>query len=123
VSLEQLRMVQPLTPVMSVQNRYTLTDRASESVLEHCTQTNIAFIPRGLLASNSSLPDTVFALAARHGVTVGALALAWALARSPVILPAPTTTSIAHLEANMAAVALVLPAEDVTALTALRVID
>jgi pyridoxine 4-dehydrogenase len=121
VSLEQLRMVAPLTPIVSVQNRYTLTDRTSEAVLAHCIQNDIAFIPRGLLASNPGLPGWVLALARRHGVTVGALSLEWALGRATVMLPAPTTASVAHLEANVAAASNSLGSEDVAALTALSV--
>jgi pyridoxine 4-dehydrogenase len=121
VSLEQLRMVGALTPIVSVQNRYTLTDRTSETVLEHCIQNGIAFIPRGLLASNHGLPDWVSALARRHGVTVGALSLEWALARATVILPAPTTASIGHLEANVAAADISLSREDIVTLTALSI--
>ena len=88
-----------------MQNRYNLVDRGSESVLDYCAQHGIGFIPwfplaAGDLAKPGSLLDT---LAARHSATPGQLAVAWLLKRSPVMLPIPGTSRVAHLEQNVAA--------------------
>ena len=120
VSIQQLQMVQPLTPIVSVQNRYSIHDRGSEAVLAHCTREGIAFIPRALLVPNPTpAGEAVSALATRHGVTVAQLVLAWALDRSPAMLPIPGTSSIGHLEDNLAAASVHLSPTEVTALTAL----
>jgi aryl-alcohol dehydrogenase-like predicted oxidoreductase len=100
--------------VATVQNRYNLVDRGSEAVLEHCTQAGIGFIPwyplaAGELARPGSLVDVI---ARRHGATPGQVALAWLLARSPVILPIPGTSKVRHLEENAAAAALQLSREE-----------
>ena len=88
-----------------MQNRYNLVDRTSEDVLAHCERHGIGFIPwhplaAGDLARPGSLLDT---LARRHGAAPGQVALAWTLKRSPVMLPIPGTSKVAHLEENVAA--------------------
>jgi aryl-alcohol dehydrogenase-like predicted oxidoreductase len=92
-------------PIASVQNRYNLTDRASEDVLEACERQNIGFIPwfplaTGDLAKPGSRLDQI---ARDNNATPAQIALAWLLKRSPVMLPIPGTSSVAHLEENMAA--------------------
>jgi aryl-alcohol dehydrogenase-like predicted oxidoreductase len=89
-----------------VQNRYNLVDRGSEDVLNFCEKHGIGFIPwyplaAGNLAKNGSILD---AIAKAHGATPSQIALAWVLKRSPVMLPIPGTSKVAHLEENVAAV-------------------
>ena len=123
VSVDELRAVQAMTPVASVQNRYSVGDRAWEPVLRACEAEGIAFIPwyplaAGDLGEGSAVLDRV---ATKHGSTRYAVALAWLLRHSPVIVPIPGTSSIAHLEENMRAEALAqaLTAEDMAALDAI----
>jgi len=100
--IEQARKV---VEIVSVQNKYNIGDRAHEDVVDYCTKNEIVFIPwfpvaAGKLAQAGGALD---AAAKKNGVTVGQLSLAWLLRRSPMILPIPGTTSVAHLEENMAA--------------------
>jgi pyridoxine 4-dehydrogenase len=104
VSVAELRRAQAVTEIVSVQNRYSFTDRASDRVLEICRQDGIAFLPwfplaAGALTRNSELEI----LAATHDATAAQIAIAWLLARSPAMLPIPGTSSAAHLEENIAA--------------------
>jgi pyridoxine 4-dehydrogenase len=110
VSVEQLRRAQALVPIVSVQNRYNLSDRASEDVLEVCGKEAIGFLPWYPLATGAltRAGGPLEAVAGRHGATIGQVALAWLLHHSPVMLPIPGTSSIAHLEENVAAAALQL---------------
>jgi aryl-alcohol dehydrogenase-like predicted oxidoreductase len=113
VSVDELEQARGIVEVVTVQNRYNLTDRSSEDVLEVCDEAGIGFIPWfplavGSLADKGGPLDEV---AGRHGATPGQVALAWLLARSPVMLPIPGTSSIEHLEENVAAARLAL-AED-----------
>jgi len=96
--------------IVSVQNLYNVGDRQHEDVLEYCERHNIAFIPwfpvaAGKLAQPGGKLDEI---AKRHGSTVAQLSIAWLLHRSPVILPIPGTSSVAHLEENMKAADLSL---------------
>ena len=105
VSTEELDQARGIVDVVSVQNRYNLTDRRSEDVLEACERARIAFIPwfplaTGRLAEPGGVLDGV---ARAHDATPAQIALAWLLARSPVMLPIPGTSSIEHLEENLAA--------------------
>jgi pyridoxine 4-dehydrogenase len=100
--IEQARKV---VEIVSVQNQYNLTDRQHEDVVDYCTKHKLAFIPwfpvaAGKLAKPGGKLDTV---AKAHGATVSQLSLAWLLHHSPVMLPIPGTSSIAHLEENIAA--------------------
>lgn len=110
VNVDQLERAQKLTPIVSVQNRYSLMDRTSESVLEACSQEEVAFIPwNPLEVGELSRAGGVLAeIAARNNATPGQVALAWLLAHSPVMLPIPGTSKVAHLEENIGAVALEL---------------
>jgi len=110
VNVDELGQAQEIVPISSVQNRYNLTDRGSEDVLERCEGDNIAFIPWFPLASGSlSRPGgPVDEIASNHDATPGQVALAWLLRRSPVMLPIPGTSSVAHLEENVAAVSVEL---------------
>jgi pyridoxine 4-dehydrogenase len=114
VSVEQLGQARELVEVVTVQNRYNLTDRSSEDVLEACEAAGIGFIPwfplaTGSLAAPGGALDEV---AHAHDATPGQVALAWLLARSRVMLPIPGTSSVEHLEENMAAEPLTLTDEE-----------
>ena len=105
VSVEQIEQARKVIDIVSVQNEYNITERKSEPVLEYCTKHNLAFIPwfpvaAGKLAQAGGVLDT---MAKKHDATVSQLSLAWLLHRSPVMLPIPGTSSIAHLEENMKA--------------------
>jgi pyridoxine 4-dehydrogenase len=108
VSVGQIQHAQAIVPVVSVQNRYSLADRGSEDVLKYCEQEGIAFIPWFPLAAGqlSGAQSPVSSVAAQLKATPSQVALAWLLARSPVILPIPGTSSVAHLEENVAAAGL-----------------
>jgi aryl-alcohol dehydrogenase-like predicted oxidoreductase len=114
VSVAQLEQGLAMTEIVTVQNRYNLSDRASEDVLDACTERGIGFIPWFPLATGSlAQPGGPLDEVARaHDATPAQIALAWLLARSPIMLPIPGTSKVAHLEENIGAVALELaPAE------------
>jgi aryl-alcohol dehydrogenase-like predicted oxidoreductase len=110
VSVEQLERARKLVPVVSVQNRYNLADRASEDVLKVCERDGLGFLPwYPVGAGDLTRPGGVVDRIARaHEVTAAQVALAWLLLHSPVLLPIPGTSSVAHLEENVAAAALAL---------------
>jgi len=117
VTLRQLAEARRIAPIVSVQNRYNLEDRASEDVLGACEQAGIAFLPWYPLGAGRVLRSSKLRrMAARAGTTPSHVALAWLLARSPVMLPIPGTASIPHLEENVTAAALKLAAADLAAL-------
>lgn len=117
VSVRQLEQARGIAPVVSVQNRYNIEDRASDDVLAACEKAGIAFIPWYPLGAGHALRSAkVKDVAARHGATPSQVALAWLLARSLVMLPIPGTCSIAHLEENAAAANLKLSAADIAEL-------
>ncbi len=108
VSVDEIKAASAVFPVATVQNRYNPTDRGSEAVLDHCEREKIGFIPwsplgNGALARAGLAVDTV---ARELGATPSQVALAWALKRSPVMLPIPGTSKVAHLEQNVAAASL-----------------
>ncbi len=107
-----------VVPVVSVQNRYNLGDRASEPVLERCQQEGMAFIPWFPLGAGKMAGGVgpVEEVAQAHGATPAQVALAWLLAHSPTMLPIPGTGSVEHLEENLAAAQLELSAEEVARL-------
>lgn len=119
VSVEQLQSAQEVVPIVSVQNRYNLTDRGSGDVLDYCEREGIAFIPWFPLATGDlARPGgSLDEIAARHDATPGQVALAWLLAKSPVMLPIPGTSSVEHLEENVAAADLRLTDEEIAELT------
>jgi pyridoxine 4-dehydrogenase len=120
VSVEEIEAARAVVPIATVQNLYNLADRHSEDVLEHCEANGIGFIPWFPLASGDlAKPGGPLAAAAeRHGASPGAVALAWLLHRSPVMLPIPGTSQVAHLEENMAGATLTLTDEEHAALSA-----
>ena len=114
VSVEQIQRAQHIVPIVSVQNRYNLTDRDSEDVLGFCEREGIGFIPwfplaTGDLARPGGPLDEI---ATRYGASAGQVALAWLLWRSPVMLPIPGTSSVEHLVENVAAASLELDEEE-----------
>jgi aryl-alcohol dehydrogenase-like predicted oxidoreductase len=113
VTVVQLEQARRIAPVVSVQNEFNLRNRASEDVLAASGRLGIAFLPWYPLGGSRGLRALkVKRVAARHGVAPAQVALAWLLARSPMVLPIPGTRSIDHLEANVRAAALTLTPED-----------
>jgi pyridoxine 4-dehydrogenase len=120
VSTQELEQARGIVEVVTVQNRYNLTDRSSEDVLDACEQAGVGFIPwfplaMGSLAEPGGALDEV---AHAHDATPSQVALAWLLARSKVMLPIPGTSSVEHLEENMAAAELTLSDEERDAIAA-----
>jgi pyridoxine 4-dehydrogenase len=119
VTAAELEQALAIAEIVSVQNRYSALDRGSQAVLDACTQRAIAFIPWfPLAAGDAAEADGTLAEVARsHGASPGQIALAWLLAVSPVMVPIPGTSKIAHLEENVAAADIVLSAAEVEALS------
>jgi pyridoxine 4-dehydrogenase len=112
VNAKEIERARKTVPIVSVQNKYNLSDRESEATLNYCAQHGLAFIPwfpvaAGKLAQPGGPLDE---FARRHKASVAQLSLAWLLHRSPVMLPIPGTSSVAHLEENVAAAGLRLSA-------------
>ncbi|MCU7727725.1 aldo/keto reductase [Actinoplanes sp. KI2] len=118
VTEEQLRVAQRLTPIVSIQNRYNVDDRNSESLVDLCEQERIVFLPWAPISNLEGNP-AVQQAAEKRGVTAYQIVLAWLLARSPSILPIPGTGSVAHLEENVAAAELELTPAEVAAISGL----
>jgi aryl-alcohol dehydrogenase-like predicted oxidoreductase len=118
VSVDELQEARGIVEVVTVQNRYNLEDRDSEDVLDVCEEAGIGFIPwfplsMGRLAEPGGPPDRI---AREHDTTAAQIALAWLLARSPVMLPIPGTSSVEHFEENVEAAEIKLSAEEVAAI-------
>jgi pyridoxine 4-dehydrogenase len=120
VDRKEIDRARKIAPIVSVQNRYNIQDRDSEDVLAYCEKEKLGFLPwfpigggRGLKSENP-----VNTAAKAHGVSVFQVALAWLLQRSPVMLPIPGTSSLAHLEENVAAARLKLTPEEWKAIDA-----
>jgi pyridoxine 4-dehydrogenase len=110
VTVEQLERARAVLPIAAVQNRYNLGERHHDPVLDHCAAEGIAFVPYYPLRSTDG--RAVRELAERHGATAQQIALAWLLARSPVVLPIPGTLSLEHLRENLGALELELTANE-----------
>ena len=117
VNEEQLRRAQRVTPIVSIQNRYNVDDRQSESLVDLCEQEQMVFLPWAPIQDMEGR-EAVTRVAQRHGATPHQVVLAWLLARSPSILPIPGTGSVPHLEDNVAAASVELSREEVNELTA-----
>ena len=119
VGIGELEMARGIVPIVSVQNRYNLADRGSEDVLDHCEQIGVGFIPWFPLATGKlAAPGGPLArVAARLKATPSQVAIAWLLARSPVMLPIPGTSSVAHLEENIGGALLELDETELRALS------
>jgi len=120
VPVDDIEAARRVVPIVSVQNRYNLIDRASEDVVEYCEAQGIGFIPWNPIAAGElARPGgPVDDIGRATGATPSQVALAWLLARTPVMLPIPGTASVSHLEENCAAATLQLSVEQVDALTA-----
>jgi aryl-alcohol dehydrogenase-like predicted oxidoreductase len=123
VSVEEIVAARAIVPIATVQNLYNLTNRKSEDVLEYCQHEGIGFIPwypvaAGTLTREGGPLDT---LARERDVTVGQLTLAWLLHRSPVMMPIPGTSKLAHVEENCAAAAVMLDDDTYRAVDQLHV--
>jgi aryl-alcohol dehydrogenase-like predicted oxidoreductase len=122
VSVEQIVAARKVVTISTVQNLYNLTNRQSEAALEYCQREGIGFIPwypvaAGSLARSGGPLD---ALAHKNNITVGQLSLAWLLRRSPVMMPIPGTSKVAHVEENCAAADITLDDETFDAIDALH---
>ena len=109
VTLEHLERARKIVPIVSVQNRYSFADREWDYLLDHCEKLGIAFIPWAPLGQNRQANDLLELAAAELGATRMQIALAWLLARSRIMLPIPGTSSVSHVEENIAAASLKLP--------------
>ncbi|EFQ83393.1 oxidoreductase, aldo/keto reductase family protein [Aeromicrobium marinum DSM 15272] len=120
VGIDQLLEAERTAEIVSVQNLFNLTARDAEPLLDHCTENGIGFIPWFPLATGGLVEDggPLADLAREHGATPSQLALAWLLRRSPVVLPIPGTSSVAHLEDNLGAASIELTDEQFEALDA-----
>jgi aryl-alcohol dehydrogenase-like predicted oxidoreductase len=118
VTPAEIEAARKIVEVTTVQNRYSLADRRHEETLMYCAQQGIGFLPwypinaGKLLKPDNPAAQTLATRAARHSATVAQLSLAWLLQRSPVMLPIPGTSKVAHLEENVAAAELKLNAEE-----------
>ena len=115
VTERQLREAQRLTPVVSVQNRYNLADRSSETIVDLCDQEAIAFLPWAPIQNADQLTPVLTA-ARQHGVSTRQIALAWLLARSAQILPIPGSGSPEHVAENIAAASIQLSSAEANAI-------
>lgn len=120
INVDQLIEAQKIAEIATVQNLYNLANRSAQPLLDHCTAENIGFIPWFPLATGelAGPGSKLAAIAEQKQASPSQLALAWLLAKSPVILPIPGTSSVDHLEDNMAAAGIELSEDDIDALTA-----
>jgi aryl-alcohol dehydrogenase-like predicted oxidoreductase len=118
VTPAEIEAARQIVAVTTVQNRYSLADRRHEETLAYCERQGIGFLPwypinaGKLLKADHPSAQALAGIAARHSATVAQLSLAWLLQRSPVMLPIPGTSKVAHLEENVAAAGLKLSAEE-----------
>jgi len=117
VSEAQFQAAEKVTPVVSIQNRYNVADRSSETIVDLSEQEQVAFLPWAPI-QDAEDSVAVRVAAERHGVSTRQIALAWLLARSPQILPIPGSGSADHVEANIAAASIELSADEINAISA-----
>jgi pyridoxine 4-dehydrogenase len=118
VTVEQIERAREHLEIVSVQNRYNISDREWESVVDYCDREGIAFIPWFPLNVGKLADDggELAKIADRHGARPAQVAVAWLLQRSPVVLPIPGTSKVRHLEENIAGAALRLTEEEMQAI-------
>jgi pyridoxine 4-dehydrogenase len=114
VGIEQIERARELVPIVAVQNRYNLSERHHDEVVDYCAREGLVFVPFFPLRGDEGPP--LAEIADRHGATTAQVALAWLLRRSPAMLPIPGTLSLAHLEENLAALDLELSEAEYRAL-------
>ena len=117
VDEEQLRRAQRLAPIVSIQNRYSLGDRESDSLIDLCEQESMVFLPWAPIRDLDPNP-AIQRVTEAHNATARQIVLAWLLARSPLVLPIPGTGTVSHLEENVAAAGIKLSDAEVDALQA-----
>jgi aryl-alcohol dehydrogenase-like predicted oxidoreductase len=118
VTLEHIHRAQKIVPIVSVQNRYSFSDREWDFVVDYCQANGLAFLPWGPMAQARQANDAVEKIAAARNTSTAVVSLAWLLRRSPVLLPIPGTGSVKHLEENVSAAAFRLTDEEFAALKA-----
>lgn len=118
VPVAQIEAARDIVPIASVQNRYSVADRRWDDVVEYCEDESLGFMPWSPLEAGelAEAGGPIQQVAERHGATPGQIALAWLLHRSPVMLPIPGTSSVRHLEENVAAAGLILDDEEFDAI-------
>jgi pyridoxine 4-dehydrogenase len=116
VNEEQLRKAEQIVPIVSIQNRYNVTDRSSETVVDLCEQEELAFLPWAPISDADDI-DVITKAARDHGYSPRQIVLAWLLARSPQMLPIPGSGSPEHVEDNVTAAAIKLDQGEVAAIT------
>src|SRR6266436_2392457 len=112
VTQEHIERARRIVPIVSVQNRYSFADREWDYVVDYCERNEIAFIPWFPLGAGKVAGEVLNRIAQAHGASPTQIALAWLLRRSPIMLPIPGTSSIEHLEQNVAAASLRLAEEE-----------
>lgn len=121
VSIEQIEQARQIVPIVSVQNKFSISDRSFENVLNYCTANDIAFIPHGSLGAHplkqgsplAKAEGAIAEIATKKGAKPNQIALAWLLHYAPNIILIPGTTTITHLEENMAASSITLTEEEI----------
>lgn len=119
VTVEHLERARKIVPIVSVQNRYSFSDREWDYLLDHCEAHGIAFIPWGPIAQARKANDVIAKIASARGVSTAVVSLAWLLRRSRVILPIPGTSTMAHLDENVGAAGFQLSEAEFTELAAI----
>ena len=120
VTREHIERAQKIVPIVSVQNRYGFADREWDNVVDYCTEQRIVFIPWFPLGAGKVEHEMLARVAQSHGATEKQIALAWLLHRSPMMLPIPGTSSIKHLEENVAAASIRLTPQELSELSAVE---
>ena len=123
VTREHIERARKIVPIASVQNRYSFADREWDYVVDYCEQNRIVFIPWFPLGAGKVAGDVLNEVAQAHRATPKQIALAWLLQRSPMMLPIPGTSSIEHLEENVAAASVRLDEEDYARLASIPEMD
>jgi pyridoxine 4-dehydrogenase len=116
VTLEHIRRAEKIVPIVSVQNRYSFSDREWDFVVDYCAADGIAFLPWGPMAQGRQANQAVEKIAAAHSTSTAVISLAWLLRRAPVLLPIPGTGSVKHVEENVSAAGFKLSDEEFAAL-------
>jgi pyridoxine 4-dehydrogenase len=105
VTAEHVERARKIVPIVSVQNRYSVTDRESDYIIDLCERLGLAFFPWGPLGRGARRQSTAFERVAKtHGASIAQISIAWLLRRSPNVIPIPGTSSVEHLLENIAAV-------------------
>ncbi len=112
VTVEHVERARKIVPIVSVQNRYSFSDREWDYLLDHCQANGIVFMPWGPMAQGRKANEVVEKIASARGVSTAVVSLAWLLKRSPFMLPIPGTSSVGHVEENIGAAGFHLTDEE-----------